>query len=281
MKRRTFLASTIAVAAANAAASKPDAAPAIAITDTNVYLGTWPFRTLSGEHPAALAAKLMRNDVHTAWAASFAGILHRDIAAANAALVTSCKEMHGIECIPIGTINPMLPAWRGDVKRCVQQHGMKIVRLHPNYHGYKLDDAIFTELLAELTAQKLRIQIVAQLEDERTQHPLVQVKPVDLKPLPALLDQHTEARVMVLNANSAMILSALHGCTRVWLDCAMIEAVGGIEVLLKTWPQDKLCFGSHAPLFYPESSRLKLQESELSAAQMQAVTHDNAAAFLG
>jgi hypothetical protein len=250
------------------------------ITDTNAYLGTWPFRQLLGEQPAALSAALHRNGIRAAWVASFAGLFHRDLAAVNAGLVEACRSVHDEMFVPVGSINPMLPAWRDDVKRCAQQHGMKVIRLHPNYHGYPLDAPIFVELLAFAAEHQLRVQIFAQMEDERTHSQLVQVKPLNLKPLPAVLKQVTGARVMVLNANALMITTALQGCSDVWLDFAMIEGVGGVENLLKAWPGDKLCFGSFAPLFYPESSVLKLQESELSAAQLAQLTHANAAAFL-
>ncbi|MEZ0275150.1 MAG: metal-dependent hydrolase, partial [Roseimicrobium sp.] len=102
---------------------------------------------------------------------------------------------------------------------------------------------------------------------------------VNLKPLPAALKQVPGARVMVLNANRAMSMTALQGCP-VWLDFAMLEGVGGVENLLRDWPLDKLVFGSHAPLFYWESAKLKLQESDLSDKQLAAITHENAARCL-
>ena len=152
---------------------------------------------------------------------------------------------------------------------------MKAIRLHPNYHGYTLDDPRFLDVLEATTEKKLLIQIVAQMEDQRTQHPLVQVKPVSFTPLPATLAKVPDARIIVLNANRTMSMTALRGCN-VTLDIAMLEGVGGIENLLKDWPLDRLVFGSHAPLFYFESARLKLQESELSEAQLAAITHGNA-----
>ena len=57
------------------------------------------------------------------------------------------------------------------------------------------------------------------------------------------------ARVMVLNANAAMVIKHLQDCPNVWLDFAMIEGVGGVENLLKIWPLDRLVFGSFAPVF--------------------------------
>jgi hypothetical protein len=85
---------------------------------------------------------------------------------------------------------------------------------------------------------------------------------------------------MLLNANATMVMKHLQDCPNVWLDFAMIEGVGGVENLMKAWPQERLVFGSFAPVFYWESAKLKMQESALSKAQMQAVQCDNASALL-
>jgi predicted TIM-barrel fold metal-dependent hydrolase len=181
---------------------------------------------------------------------------------------------------PCGTVNLTLPAWQDDVKRCSEEHGMRVIRLHPNYHGYTLETPAFRELLALAGKQRLLVQLVAQMEDERTQHPLVRAAPVDLKSLAALMRERQEARVMLLNANAAMVLRHLQDCPNVWLDFAMIEGVGGAENLLKAWPVERLVFGSLAPVFYWESARLKMQESALNESQSLAIQSRNAANLL-
>ena len=85
---------------------------------------------------------------------------------------------------------------------------------------------------------------------------------------------------MLLNANAAMLLRHLQECPNVWSDFAMIEGVGGVETLLKTWPLERLVFGSFAPVFYWESAWLKVQESALNATQTSAVQWQSAAALL-
>lgn len=266
MNRRTILRSALALPAL--AAQAAPAAEVKPFIDCNVWLGQHPNRVLPWHDTATIAANLKQRGVTQAWASTFDAILHKDLAAANARLAAECAGTGGL-LRAVGAVNPLLPAWQRDVTDCARTHGMKAIRLLPGYHGYKLGDDVFTEVLALAGKHGLLVQIVTQLEDKRTQHPLLQVPEVDLKPLPA------EARVMVLNANTAHVLTGLRGKKAI-IDTAFIEGVGGVENLLKDWPVEQLVFGSHAPWFYWEANGLKLQESVLTSDQMEAVTHGNA-----
>ncbi len=278
MNRRDFLLRSTSTTVLAAATSKLSAVSEVSrLIDCHVSLGAYPFRQLEAEDTGAFAALLQQRGVTEAWAGASEGLLRRDVTAVNRRLAKACGK-HAL-FRPCGIINLAMPDWQTDVKRCAEDHGMRVVRLHPNYHGYTLQDAVFKELLTLSVKHKLLVQLVVQLEDERTQHPQVRVAPVDPKPLPALMREMKEARMMLLNANAAMVMRHLQECPNVWLDFAMIEGVGGVETLLKTWPQERLVFGSFAPVFYWESARLKMQESAIDGAQAQAVAWQNAAAL--
>jgi predicted TIM-barrel fold metal-dependent hydrolase len=284
LSRRSFLGTTAALAASiTLPARAADAKPA-SLVDCNITTGAWPFRAHGWSDESSAIQRFCQTfkekGLTQGWAGSFEGIFYRDLATANTLLHERCAEYSNGFLIPVGSVNPALPAWQDDLNRCVSDHRMMAIRLHPNYHGYTLDDPTFLELLELAAEKKLLIQIVAQMEDERTQHPAMQVPPVNLKPLPDALKRVPQARVMVLNANRAMSMRSLQG-TNVVLDIAMLEGVGGIENLLKDWPLEQLVFGSHAPLFYFESAKLKLQESELTDKQLSAITHENAQRLLG
>src|SRR4051794_8183722 len=110
------------------------------IIDTNVSLSRWPLRRLPLDDTGKLVAKLKSSGVTQAWAGSFDALLHKNIAAVNEALMIECRTHGQKMLLPFGTVNPKLPDWQEDLRRCHEQHHMRGIRLFPNYHGYKLDD---------------------------------------------------------------------------------------------------------------------------------------------
>lgn len=253
------------------------------ITDTNVYLSTWPTRRLRPEDPTQLAEKLRAAGVTQAWAGTFDGLLHKDLTRANSRLHEACVRHGGGTLVPFGCINPTLPDWEADIPRCRTQFGMPGIRLHPNYHGYPLDDPRFARLLDLAGEHNLIVQIALRMEDERTQHALLRVPDVDPTPLWKLLADRPRLQVVLLNALMTLKGTALDEAARlpnVYVEIATLEGIGGIEKLIRTFPFERVLFGSYCPFFILESALLKLQESELGEAIRTGITRTNAERLL-
>jgi predicted TIM-barrel fold metal-dependent hydrolase len=252
--------------------------------DVNVYLSRWPFRRLPCDETTALMDKLRKAGVKQAWCGSFDGLLHKDIAGVNSRLADECKSQRSGEqplLIPFGTVNPKLPDWRDDLRRCTEVHKMPGIRLHPNYHGYKLDNPDFAALLSLAAEKKLIVQLAIRMEDPRTQHPLLQVPDVDAAPLESLVKQLPGLRLIILSG-----LMPLHPelvdklcAAGVSFDIATLEGIAGIAKLLNSVPMERILFGSYFPFFAWEAAKLKLQESALARFQVEAITENNAAAI--
>ncbi len=287
--RRDFL--RLAALASGAAAVTFDGPATLAgakqehgLVDVNVSLGRWPVRRLPWDNPGRLVEKLHSRGVTQAWAGSFEGLLHKDLAAVNARLAEECQKHGRGFLLPFGSVNPKLPRWEKDLETCAETHRMAGVRLHPNYHGYGLDDPEFGRLLRLAAERRLIAQLALLMEDERMMHPRLRVPPVDISPLTALLERTPGLRLVLLNA-----LGVVHGerlrkllaSGMVHVEVSMLEGVGGLDSLLRQVPAERVLFGSHVPLFYFDAAELKLKESLLTAEQIRIIASENARRLLG
>ncbi|MCC6509513.1 MAG: amidohydrolase family protein [Pirellulaceae bacterium] len=253
------------------------------IVDVNVSLSRWPTRRIREDQLDNLVAKLKSYGVVEAWAGSLDGLLHKDIAAVNTRLVSDCQSSTQVKLRPFGTVNPLLPDWEEELRRCAEDHRMPGLRLHPNYHGYKLDDPAFAKLLELAAKQKLVVTMAVQMEDERMMHPLLRVKPVVLDPLVDLVAALPELKLVILNAGKAMLaakLMKLVQAGQVYLDIALLDGLAVVEDVVKDFPLERILFGSHTPLLYFESAVLKMKEAALARPAFVAIQSENARKLL-
>lgn len=264
------------------------------VIDTNVHLFGWPFRRLKYADAKALVAKLRRHRITQAWAGSYEGLLHRDLDGVNARLAEECRANGAGVLIPFGTVNPTLPDWEADVRRCHEQHRMRGVRLYPSYHDYTLARPEVARLLRTAQERGLIVQLAVRMEDPRVQLPVTRTPSVDVTGLPELLAPLPTLKFQLLNAFNAT--ESLRGPvgrrlieqTRVTLDFSHVEGHGGLGKLIAgdaengrpPLPTERIVFGSHAPFFPCESAVFKLFESPLSRADLEKVMRGNAARLL-
>lgn len=249
-----------------------------AISDCNVSLSRWPSRRLPFDTTELLVHHLQQHRITTAWAASLDAVLHRDLGGVNLRTFQECQT-HGAGILrPVGSVNPMLPDWKEDLRRCHAEYGMQMIRLHPGYHGYELSDPVFAELLHLIAESGLILQIAVRMEDPRTQHPRLRAPDVGLESLVDLLADVPALPVLLANALQVVrgpLLARLAACDQIFMEHSTLEGVGGLEHLIREFPWQRILFGSHSPFFLLSSALLKLQEAELGAEILQAICHRN------
>ena len=276
MKRRSFLAGSLA-GTANAA---PAAGASTEWIDVHVYLSRWPFRKIIGDDTDPLAAQLRAHGVTQAWAGSFDTVFYKDMTAANERLAAECRKHPGL-LVPFGGVNPMLPDWEEDLRRCRETFHMPGIRIHPAYHNYNLAHPAAGRLFQLAAERGMVVQIAAWMEDERHQNPLMQVPKVDLSPLPGLLEKTPGLRVVVLNGTqgvpaAAKVLAACRRFPNVAFDFAELDSLAEVRALINAAGLERVVFGSYAPMFYFSSAVLKMREAGCTEVERRAILAENA-----
>lgn len=249
------------------------------IVDVNVNLMRWPFRRLPFDDTPKLVRKLREKGVTQAWAGSFESLLHRDMRTVNSRLAAECRQSGVGILVPVGSINPTLPDWQEDLRLCQDAHGMHVLRLHPNYHGYTLDADVCHAVCALANKRGMIVQLVLKIEDERSHHPLLRVPTVDISALEALINKHQGLRLIVMNNYGTVRGAALDRLVKaghVYFETSHAEQVGAFEKLIKRVPYERVLCGSHFPFFNLEATLLKFQESRIGGFITDAIQHGNA-----
>ena len=270
------------------------------LIDVNITLGQWPLRRVPCDEVDKLVEKLRTHHVTEAWAGHYDGLFQADLTDVNNRLAAACATRVPLappvlppnqnkqpppttlqpKLVPFGEINPLAPNWQSELDRCASVHHMPGVRLHPNYHNYKLDHPNFASFLKAAAERKLIVQLTVLMEDARMMHPLMRVAPVDIAPLEKLVSQPPGLRLVLLSAlTSASRTDKLYHLTNagdVSVEIAVLETLAALESLVKDIPPERILFGSHAPSFYFEAAHLKLQEANLPITHLNAISQENA-----
>lgn len=264
------------------------------IIDVNVHLFDWPFRKLKYSQTKALLAKLRKHRIVQAWAGSYEGLLHKNLEGVNARLAQECQANGDKMLVPFGAINPALPDWEEDLRRCHEKYKMPGIRLYPSYHNYTLQKPEVAKLLDLAKQRGLLVQLAVRMEDPRVHLPVTLTPAVDVAPLPELLAARPGVKLQLLNAfNGTDSLRGQVGRrliedTKVTFDISHVEGQGGVGKLIAgdrdasrpPLAVERLVFGSHAPYFPCESSVFKLFESPLGRPELEKLMHRNAEALL-
>ena len=251
--------------------------------DVCAHLGEWTRRPV-GVEADELVRMLAPFGVSRVYAGRLSALWYEDPHLANRASGPSGPRRHsGVILIDVPVLDPTVATWREELDRLARPGPLSMVRLYPNYAGYRLGDA--DSMLAELARRKVVAQVVVRMDDPRRQHPRAQVPDVPATLVYEAAVRHPGLSVLLSGAPSATLQSLAprlekDGVRNLWADTSQADGVGTVASLYRSPWRDRLVFGSHAPLFIPYAAvaRVVLDLDDASAAR---ILRDNAATLLG
>ena len=248
--------------------------------DANAYLGNWPFRKLRYTTHIALLDKMDALGIEKAVVSSLENVFYKDQLAGNRHLHAEVDH-HADRLLPAYTIDPIFPGWEEDLANCVQEFGMRVMRLHPNYHQFALDSAEGAAVLDAARTHGFVVILTTGIEDTRHHHPLVKVPDVPGEQVAAAASAHPDVRFLVAAANFSginAVWSQAAQSANLYFDISRVQGpVGDIEKLCGTLGADRVLLGTNLPLHVPEAATLAVEHAKITADERGKIVHGNAA----
>ncbi|HRE81183.1 MAG TPA: hypothetical protein PLN52_09055 [Opitutaceae bacterium] len=253
------------------------------IIDVNAGLGSYAFRSLPHSTPEAAIAQMDANGIDRALVVSLPALLYRDAHQGNEELAIAIAAFSR-RLVGVAAVNPNYPGWEDDLQRSVQTLGMKAVALHPEHHGYKLQDPAAQAALKQIEQLGVPLVLTQRFEDRRQRHAWDRAEDLVFAEVVAALAPFRTLRVHFSNwiglDGKRMVDAGLKG--RCLIDFARLHVLLRKDVphLIEHLGVEAIAFGSHAPFDYLGPSLVKLSNLDTFSNDDQAqIAWKNAAAF--
>lgn len=199
------------------------------IIDANTVFGPWPLvrADMSVER---LVMALRNHGVSKSLAISTIGALHNH-GDGNAETLRVCAEQPML--IPVATIDPRgYFGPPGTIAKLAQQ-GFKMLRFFPMLQEWRLDHAVFCDILDEIEALGLPVMMQAR----ETGYPTALVKSLDVHKATFILEG-------VSFENMAEAVSVMRKHENVMVDTRELRVPGALRFLVDQIGADRIIFGS-------------------------------------
>jgi hypothetical protein len=249
------------------------------LIDTSTFCGHWPFRNLPFRSPGELKEHLSSRGVKKAWVTSAEAILLPDPMQGNLPLLAAIANDPFF--VPVAVLDVTLAGWRKDFGAFIENKKFRAIKLTPNYHSYSLNDPRADGLAECAGAAGVPVCIQVRMMDERSHHALMKVPGVPTPEIAALAKRHPKTRFLACAVDPGS-LKLFAGLTNLWSEISFVESRNTLPQAIEKVGAKQLVFGSHSPLFYFETSSVKLEAAveEVSEDELRAIGEKNADALV-
>jgi hypothetical protein len=247
--------------------------------DANTWTGAWPFAFVEEHTPRSLAGHLRAQGIGRALVSPLAAAFAPEPDPANYELLRTTEGQRNL--LPVPVINPSLANWREELAEGAADPRVRVVRLLPAYHNYRLSHHAVAELAVELIRRKLRLIVQVRLIDERHEYHSLNIKPVKAADVGALVRRHPKLKVLASGLLRSEILAVLPKHPGLLADLSFAEWHETMRHLLARVPARQLVFASHTPFLITGAARAKLEQPGSPPSQLALIASGNLERWLG
>jgi predicted TIM-barrel fold metal-dependent hydrolase len=251
----------------------------VKLIDTNVSLGEWPFGTVGITSGRRLREHLAASSIDTALVSHLATILNPEPDHGNQRLFKALRNEPAL--VPVPVINPALADWRDLLDQYRESHGIKAVKVYPNFHRFRLASTAMDRLVEYTRKHQIRLLVNIRMVDERHQYFGLKIDGVTLKSLTAFSRRHGDLSFLCLGLYRPEILELADQCGNFLTDFSFADWQFMLEEVLAKLSVDRVFFGSHSPIMITQSIADQLTRSPLAPAKIRKIGRDNARKFFG
>ena len=247
--------------------------------DFNAKLGHWPYRPVRGVEP--LLREMDGLGIEKAVVSSLSAVHYFDPQQGNEELLRIAAP-HRDRLVPFAVLKPQFTGAIEDLRRCVEEEGMRGLVLHPNYHRFALDAPQLASMMAYMAEQGLPVGVQTAMEDMRRQFDRLIVPDVALEALAEFIREYPRVSIVALGLKVGQPEQLGTPLPRnAFFDTSSYEKLGELEAAAQRLGPDRILFGTNFPLLSPQANSAKIEAAELAPGAAEAIRRGNAAALLG
>jgi predicted TIM-barrel fold metal-dependent hydrolase len=221
--------------------------------DINAWIGHWPFKQLTYNHCASLVERMDTYGVDISIISNLNGVFYKNTQSANRELYDEIRsEGHYKDrLIPFAIINPIYAGWKDDFFTCINEYGMRGIRLFPLYHDYDLTDPACVELIGLARDNNIPVAFYTRIVDSRQRSWMDISSEWDLKDIVPIIRAVPDAKYMILNVANSVRLNDQE--TELIRQANLLMDTSGRSIntlpdLISTFGGEKFAFGTHSPI---------------------------------
>ncbi|HWA96593.1 MAG TPA: amidohydrolase family protein [Terracidiphilus sp.] len=240
------------------------------------FYGPWPYWNSPHTAPSRMLQLMAKNGIEQA-VICHTGAIFDDWDKANNEALAAAQADHRL--IPFVCLNPVISGEQMvAVMKTYKQRGCRGIRLYPQHHHYRLSEPVAETMLA--TAEQLGLPVVLSVRI------IMQwgLPTLDTGEISAAVRKFPKVQFVLSGTNygeSRWLYELMDSAPNVSAEISAMEGFRAVQEVVARFGAKRILFGAGTPLQYPACNVAKMNVTQLSADDREAIASGNARRLMG